>query len=143
VANAEIRAKIAESLGKCAFDLVAAGIPADAAMQIVSSYGDDEFSVRSDLLEELKKRQKLIDDREEEKHDREMELLDAQIDLTNEQADHVGDPVAGAGGIKAGGKKPGGGEGYSRMEQHKKERTRGTASRREGLQKAGSKKVGA
>jgi hypothetical protein len=142
VANAEIRAKIAESLGKCAFDLVAAGIPADAAMQIVSSYGDDEFSVRSDLLEELKERQKLIDDREEEKHDRDMELLDAQIDLTNEQADHVGDPAAGGGGIGAGGKKVGGEKGYSRMEQHKKERTRGTASRREGLQKAASKKVG-
>jgi hypothetical protein len=142
VANAEIRANIAESLGKCAFDLVAAGIPADAAMQIVSSYGDDEFSVRSDLLEELKKRQKLIDDREEDKHDRDMELLDAQIELTNEQAEHVGDPAAGAGGVRAGGKKAGSGEGYSRMEQHKKERTRGTASRREGLQKARSKKAG-
>jgi hypothetical protein len=143
VANAEIRAKIAESLGKCAFDLVAAGIPADAAMQIVSSYGDDEFSVRSDLLDELKKRQKLVDDREKDKHDREMELLDAQIDLTNEQADHVGDPAAGEGGIGTGGKKPGSEKGYSRMEQHKKERTRGTASRREGLQKAASKKAGA
>jgi hypothetical protein len=142
VANAEIRAKIAESLGKCAFDLVAAGIPADAAMQIVSSYGDDEFSVRSDLLDELKERQKLIDDREKDKHDREMELLDAQIDLTNEQADHVGDPAAGGGGTGAGGKKPGSGEGYSRMEQHRKERTRGTASRREGLQKANAKKAG-
>jgi hypothetical protein len=142
VANAEIRANIAESLGKCAFDLVAAGIPADAAMQIVSSYGDDEFSVRSDLLEELKKRQKVIDDREEDKHDREMELLDAQIDLTNEQADHVGDPAAGVGGIGAGGKKAGSEKGYSRMEQHKKERTRGTASRREGLQKANAKKAG-
>jgi hypothetical protein len=111
-------------------------------MQIVSSYGDDEFSVRSDLLEELKHRQELIDSREKDKHGREMELLDAQIGLTNEQAEHVGDPVAGAGGAKAGSKKPAGGDGYSRMEQHKKERTRGTAARREGLQKAGAKKAG-
>jgi len=141
VANAEIRANIAESLGKCAFDLIASGLPADAAMQIVSSYGDDEFSVRADLQDDLKKRQAIIDEREKEKHEREMELLEAQIELTNEQADHVGDPVAGAGGIKPAGKKPGGGEGYSRLEQHKKERTRGTASRREGLQKAKAKKA--
>jgi hypothetical protein len=142
VANAEIRAKIAESLGKCAFDLVAAGIPADAAMQIVSSYGDDEFSVRSDLLDDLKKRQEQIDTREKEKHDREMELLEAQVELMNEQADHVGDPAAGTGGAKPAGKKPVASDGYSRLEQHKKERTRGTASRREGLQKANAKKVG-
>jgi hypothetical protein len=47
----------------------------------------------------------------------------------------------GAGGTKPAGKKPGSGEGYSRREQHEKERTRGTASRREGLQKANAKKV--
>jgi hypothetical protein len=142
VANAEVRAKIAESLGKCAFDLVAAGIPADAAMQIVSSYGDDEFSVRSDLIDDLRKRQEQIDSREKEKHDKEMDLLEAQIELTNEQADHVGDPLAGSGGGTAAGKKAGSSAGYSRLEQHKKERTRGTASRREGLQKANAKKAG-
>jgi hypothetical protein len=140
VANAEIRASIAESLGKCAFDLIASGLPADAAMQIVSSYGDDEFSVRADLQDDLKKRQAIIDEREKEKHEKDMELLEAQIELTNEQADHVGDPVAGAGGAKPVGKKPGGGEGYSRLEQRKHEKTRGTASRREGLQKAAAKK---
>jgi hypothetical protein len=105
-------------------------------MEIVSSYGDDEFSVRSDLLDDLKKRQKIVDEREQEKHGLEMELQQAQIDLAKEQKEHAGD--AQAGGLSV--KKPGGG-GYTPLEQHKKERSRGTAARREGRQKAEAKKV--
>jgi hypothetical protein len=139
IANAEARAEIAEHLGKTYFDFTGGGLTSDAAMEIVSSYGDDEFSVRSDLLEKLKERQKTVDVREKEKHEKEMELLAAQIDLTKEQTKHAGEAVGGIG--SPAGKKPGSGEGYSRLEQHKHEKTRGTAARREGLQKAKGKKI--
>jgi hypothetical protein len=140
IANAEARAEIAEHLGKTAFDFSGSGWPADIVAELVSEYGDHEFSVRSDLLDELKRRQKEIDGREKEKHDKEMEFLDAQIELTREQADHVGDAALGGTGV-GGGAKSAKGEGYSRLDQHKKEKTRGTAARREGLQKAEGRKV--
>jgi hypothetical protein len=137
IANAEARAEIAEHLGKTQFDLTSAGIPADAAMEIVSSYGDDEFSVRSDLLDDLKKRQKILDDREKEKHEKEIELMDAQIEEVKARIE------AGfaKGGAEGGVKNPAKSQGYSRLDQHKHEKTRGTAARREGLQKAEAKKI--
>jgi hypothetical protein len=145
IANAEARAEIAEHLGKTALDLTASGIPSDAVMEIVSSYGDDEFSVRSDLLEDLKKRQEILDGREEEKHEKTMELLDAQIEQTREQAEHMGDAPAGSG--SGGGSKgkiltsSSGGEGYTRLEQKKHEKSRGTAARRESLQRNSGKEA--
>jgi hypothetical protein len=143
IANAEARSEIATNLGETMVNLTAAGIPVDAGMEIVSSYGDDEFSVRSDLIDDLKKRQAEIDRREREKHDKDMELLQAQIDLANEQAKHVGDaPAGGDSGRK--GKiltSSSGGEGYSRLDQKKHEKTRGTAARRESLQRRENKKV--
>jgi hypothetical protein len=46
----------------------------------------------------------------------------------------------GSGGM--GGKRAGtGGKGYSRLEQHQHEKTRGTAARRESLQKAQAKQL--
>jgi hypothetical protein len=139
VANAQVRAEIAEHLGKTAFDFSGSGWPADLIAELVSEYGDHEFSVSSDLLDRLKTRQVELDAREKEKHEKEMELLDAQIAQVKEQTEHIGD--AGAGGAQGSTvRKPGWGEGYSRLEQHQKEKTRGTAARREGLQKAQAKR---
>jgi hypothetical protein len=136
VANAEVRAKIAEYLGQAAFDMRSAGFPADAVAQIMSSYGDDEFSVRSDLLDDLKERQERVDAQEAEKHEKEMELLDAQIELTKKQAEMAGvAPVLGGTAPKPVKK----GDGYTRLEQHAKEITRGTAAHKEGLQRAQGK----
>jgi hypothetical protein len=139
VSDAEERAVIAEHLGKTAFDFSGSGWPADLIAELVSEYGDHEFSVSSDLLERLRERQTTLDEREKEKHDKEMELLDAQIEQIKEQTEHIGDaPLGGAGG-GAKPKKPGWGEGYSRLEQHKKEKSRGTSVRKEGVQKAQGK----
>jgi hypothetical protein len=143
IANAEARSEIAANLGDTMVNLTASGVPVDAGMEIVSSYGDDEFSVRSDLLDDLKKRQAEIDRREKEKHEKEMELLQAQIDLTNEQAEHAGDALIGG---ASGGKgkilaSSSGGKGYSKLDQKKHEKTRGTAARREGLQRRENKKL--
>jgi hypothetical protein len=137
VANAEARAEIAANLGKTMLDMTASGIPVDAGMEIVSSYGDEEFQVRSDLLDQLRQRQTELDKRAQERHEKEMELLEAQIRLTNEQADMAGmAPVGSAGSSK--GKQytsSSGGQGYDKLEQKRHERTRGTAAKREGIQR--------
>jgi hypothetical protein len=143
IANAEVRSQIAANLGKTMLDMTSSGIPVDAGMEIVGSYGDDEFSVRSDLLDDLKKRQAEIDRRELEKHEKEVELLQAQINLTNEQAEHAGDAALGG---TSGGKgkiltSSSGGEGYSRLDQKKHEKTRGVAARHESVQRREGKKV--
>jgi hypothetical protein len=140
VANAEARAKIAANLGETMVDLTAAGIPVDAGMEIVGSYGDEEFQVRSDLLDDLRKRQIELDERERDKHEKQMELLEAQIRLTNEQAAAAGTIPDGStgGGTRAKGKlltTGSVGEGYDKLEQKKHEKTRGTAAKREGLQR--------
>jgi hypothetical protein len=142
IANAEVRARIAADLGKTALDMTASGIPADAVMQIISSYGDDEFAVRSDLIDDMKRRQKEIDAREEEKHKNDMALLEAQIEMLKEQAAHAGDAPAGGGSSRGRMLTTGsGGEGYTKLEQKKHERSRGTAARRESLQKKENKKA--
>lgn len=142
IANAEARSKIATNLGKTMLDMTASGIPVDAGMEIVSSYGDDEFSVRSDLLDDLKKRQKEIDDREKERHDKDMEFLDAQIDEARARAENDGaenfDGGTGKGRILT---SSSGGRGYSKLEQKKHEKTRGTAAKRESLQRRGNNKI--
>ena len=140
IANAETRARIAKDLGDAGLNFAGTGIPADMTAQIISSFGDEEFSVSSDWLETLRERQKEADAREKEKHEKEMELLDAQIQLLNEQADHVGDSFSSGTGNSAGGKGKvlttgSGGNGYSRLEQKKHEKSRGTQARRESVQR--------
>ena len=137
VANAEEKSVIGANIGKMLFDITGSGIPIDAGVEIVQAYGDEEFNVRSDLLEDLRARQKKLDEEEEEKHNLDMEKLEAEIALIEEQKKHVGDAAMGFGGGGAKvGSKSGKAEGYSRLEQHQKEKTRGTAARREKMQRA-------
>jgi hypothetical protein len=128
VANAEIRSKIASNLGKSLLDIVAGGTPIDAAMQIMSSYADYEFAVRDNLIEDLKERQKVLDERAEEKHRLEMEKLEAEIDSVKRGAD-----------VSFGKNK--GDKGYTKLEQMKHEKSRGTNKRNEALAKAENKKI--
>jgi hypothetical protein len=132
ISNAEIRAGIGKMLGEMAFDLVSAGIPSDVCMELMQSYGDEEFTVRSNIFEDLKKRQAITDKREEEKHELEMERLRAEIKNIRENPGGMG-----GGGISKGS----GSSGYSRLEQKKKEKTRGTAARKQALEKAKGKKI--
>jgi hypothetical protein len=125
VANAEVRAEIAGDLSKSLFDLVAGGVPVDAAFEFIAAYGDHEFNVRSDLIEDLKRRQKEADEYERKKREKELELMDAQIEGAALQA----------------AAKAGGDGGYDRMEQRKHEKTRLAGKRDEGLSKARNKKL--
>jgi hypothetical protein len=143
VANAEARSKILANTGKAILDISAA-LPLDAAVRAVSENSDDEFKMPADVMEDLKKRQAELDRREGEKHEKEMALLDAQIALTNEQAEHAGDAPAGGGFSGGRGKiltSSSGGHGYSKLDQKKHEKTRGTAARRESLQRREGKKL--
>ena len=137
ITNFETKADICTKLGKAAFDFSGSGISLDIVMQIVQSYGDESLTLNAAWLEKLKAHQDEVDARTKEKHDKEIELLEAQIALTKEQADNVGVVPVDAGTT---GKKPST-TGYSRLEQHQKETTRGTAARRQGLQKAAGKKL--
>jgi hypothetical protein len=137
VANAEVRSKILANTGKAILDIAGAAMPLDAAVRAVSENSDDEFKIPADVMEELQHRQAEIDRREKERHEKEMALLDAQVVLTKEQAEN-------AGLVSTGGTGPGkgkilasssGGHGYSRLDQKKHERTRGTGVRRESLQR--------
>jgi len=139
IAGADKRAEIGKKLGEMGFDFTSSGWPLDVVMELVRSYGDEEFDVRSDIYEDLKRRQAEIDERTKEKHEKEMEQLEAEIEFTKEQTKHVGD--VGVGSIGSKGKKSGSGGGYTRLEQRKHEKTRGTQARRQGLQKAEAKKV--
>jgi hypothetical protein len=144
VANAETRSKILANTSEAIFNIVSATLPLDAAARTISENSDDEFKIPASVMEELRVRQMELDKREKEKYDREMALLDAQIDLTREQVENVGIPSAG-GGATGKGKiltSSSGGHGYSRLDQKKKERSRGTAARKESLQRKQGKKLG-
>jgi len=140
ILNPEKLSEIGTNFGQTFFDITGAGVPIDAGIEIARSYSAEAFTVNSDLLERLKQYQSEIKAREEEKHKKEMELIQAQIDLTNEQAKHVGD-VGVAGANTGSTHKVGKSTGYTRMEQHKHEKTRGTSARRQGKQKAEGKKL--
>lgn len=120
--------------------MTASGIPVDAVMEIVSAYGDDEFSVRSDLLDDLRTRQRELDERDREKHEKSMELLDAQIEAEKVRALNPGSGFAPGGKSKVL-TSSSGGEGYSKLEQKRHEKSKGTAATRESLQRKQGRSV--
>jgi hypothetical protein len=145
VANAETRSKILANTSEAIFNIVSATLPLDAAARAVSENSDDEFKIPADVMGMLRERQAELDRREKERYEKEMALLDAQTALTNEQAEHAGDAPAGGSAAGSKGKilaSSSSGKGYSRLDQKKHEKTRGTAARREGLQRREGKKPG-
>ena len=141
-ANAEARAKIFADLSKGTFDLTASGVPTDVSVTIAAAYGDDRLGIRSDTLKILREKQVENDARAKEKHEKEMELVDAQIDGAKASAKATAEGGgATGGGVKVPGKIPGKEGGYTRLEQHAKEKTRGTSARRESAQRAEGKKL--
>ena len=132
IENAEKRASIIRDLSQSVFDLVASGTQLASALDIVLPYGDPHLAPSADVVEKVVKQQKELEDREKEKHDADMALAEAQT----KQIEEGGGAEGGApGGVKRVGKEGG----YSKLEQRKKEKTRGALSRREGLQKARGK----
>lgn len=111
IANSVERAEIGKNIADTFFQYVAGQMPVDKAAELASVSGGDELSINSELLEDLKRRQKESDDFVKAKQEKELELLDQQIKGAKE----------GATAPKASLSKS---EGYSKLEQEKHEKTK-------------------
>lgn len=130
IANSVERAEIGEHISNTFFQYVAGQMPVDKAAELASASGGDELSIDSELLDDLKRRQKESDDANKAKRDKEMELLDIQIDNAKKGITAVG---ASVGQPKTPEKDE---KGYSKLEQEQHEKTKMPGEKRnEKLQK--------
>jgi hypothetical protein len=135
ITNAKDKAEIAGKITKGFFDLVAGGLPEDAALDISRQFSDDEFTISPELMENIRARQAVKDARETEKHEREMELMDKQIETAGQA------PAAGGAtpkpATKSGDKEKKGHSYDDPLEQKKHEKV--GAGKKQGVQKARAK----
>lgn len=80
LSNAKDRSEIAAKIGKSIFDSVAAGIPVPIAINMAQQLSDNEFSLTSELMEEIKERQEQNDKYNNEKRELELEALKASAE---------------------------------------------------------------
>jgi hypothetical protein len=133
ITNSKDKAEVSGKITKGMFDMVAAGLPMDGAIDISRQFSDDEFVVSPELMDQLRERQATKDAREAEKHEKEMELLDAQIEAARMHA-----AVPGGAKPKSGDDKEKKGHSYGdRLEQKKHEKV-GEGSK-QGIAKARAK----
>jgi hypothetical protein len=118
LSNAKDRSEIAAKINKGIFDAVAAGIPVPIAINMAQQLSDNEFSLSSELMEQIESRQKDNDLYNNEKRELELKLMQKQIDAP------VALPGAGAGKPKtSGGEGEKKGHSYAdRLEQKKHEK---------------------
>jgi hypothetical protein len=116
LSNAKDRSEISAKINKGIFDAVAAGVPIPIAINMAQQLSDNEFTLSSELMEQLESRQKENDEYTNKKRDMELELMQKQIDAP------VGVPGAGSASSSAtGGEKKG--HSYSdKLEQKKHEK---------------------
>ncbi len=82
IADLEDRAAVLEAGTRGLFDTAATGFPLDSSADLVADMSGNLIKINSKLREKLAARQKLIDQRDQEKHDAEMALLKAQASST-------------------------------------------------------------
>lgn len=129
IANSVERTEIGKNIADTFFQFAAGQMPIDKAASLASAAGGDDMSIDSELLEDLKSRQKESDDKVQLKFDKEMELLDAQIDMAKKGAVAPAVPGVGAGPQKEPKK-------YTKLEQEQHEKTKMPGEKRkEKLQK--------
>ena len=88
LSNAKDRSEIAAKINKGIFDAVAAGVPIPIAINMAQQLSDNEFTLTSELMEQLIERQKQNDTYNNKKRELELKLMQKQIDA----------PVAALGG---------------------------------------------
>jgi hypothetical protein len=132
IENAEKRSTIVSQLAAACFDLVASGVPADSALSIVLPYGDPHLDPTDAVLKKINEYQKKEDAKKDKEHELDMKLKQKEIDAPDEAPAASGGKTSSASSEK---------KGYSPLEQRKHETTRGSGSRREGLQRARGKKL--
>lgn len=112
IANSVERAEIGKNIADTFFQYVAGQMPVDKAAELASVSGGDELSINSELLDDLKRRQKESDDFVTAKQAKELELLDTQIKTAQEGTVSSAAPSVSKS------------EGYSKLEQEKHEKTK-------------------
>lgn len=138
ITDAEKRAGFFKNIMEGYFNEVSGLVPADIAIQIAADVGETDLPISNELINEVKARQKKLDEQADEKHELEMELLKQQIEnLKNPPM------MSGNGGSSpASAKKPktddnGGGHSYSnRLEQKQHEKVSSSGKSFQRLQKA-------
>lgn len=129
IANSVERTEIGKNIADTFFQFAAGQMPIDKAASLASAAGGDDMSIDSELLEDLKNRQKESDDKVQLKFNKEMELLDAQIDMAKKGGTAPAVPGVGAGPQKEPKK-------YTKLEQEQHEKTKMPGEKRkEKLQK--------
>ena len=119
------------------FNEVSGLMPAGDALAIAAAVGETDFPIDSDVIEELKKRQKKLDAQADEKHELEMELLRAQVKQTQNAANNPSPASGGSTAPKP--KKDDDGKGHSygnRLEQKQHEKVAAGGKSFERMQKA-------
>jgi len=96
LSNAKDRSEISAKINKGIFDAVAAGIPVPIAINMAQQLSDNEFSLSSELMEQIVKRQEENDKYTNEKRDLELQQLAAVLEVTKNPPL----PAGGAGGPK-------------------------------------------
>lgn len=168
IANALERAQIGKFHSENVFNLVSAQIPVDIAVEMADKNVSSDMRTTADILARLKAIQTKVDERTDEQTELENEQSEANIEQTKAQTKATEESVTAQKAMVAGGgapKKPASKEdkstkgkspaeetrekalsdkeerGYSRLEQKKHEKTRGTAKRAEKLAKHKNKSV--
>lgn len=119
------------------FNEVSGLMPAGDALAIAAAVGETDFPIDSDVIEELKKRQKKLDAQADEKHELEMELLRAQVKQTQNAANNPSPASGGSTAPKP--KKDDDGKGHSydsRLQQRQSEHVSAHGKTFERIQKA-------
>ena len=78
LSNAKDRSEISAKISKGIFDSVAAGIPVPVAINMAQQLSDNEFSLSSELMEQIEERQKEKDEYDREKRKLELEIMELQ-----------------------------------------------------------------
>ena len=167
IANALERAQIGKFHSENVFNLVSAQVPVDIAVEMADKNVSSDMRTSADILKRLADTQKKVDERTEKQTNLENEQTEANIEQTEAQTKATKEQVTMQKTAMAsgGGNKPASKEdkatkgkspaeetrekalsdkkesGYSRLEQKKHEKTRGTAKRAEKLAKHKNKSV--
>jgi len=140
IESAELRGTVVRDLAESVFQFVASGMELDSALDIVLPYGDKHLVPRAEIVRRVHAQQKKTMDMSIEKEELNIELLKAQIESAKKAAENTGNEEGGNEPAVPKSKSDGD-SGYTKLEQRKKEKTRGLASRREGIQRAKGKKA--
>ena len=136
VTNAKDKSDIAAKITKGFFDLVAGGLPEDAALDISRQFADDEFFIDPKVMEDVRRRQGIKDEREAEKHQKEMELMGKQIETAGAPPTAPGGKPKGKAAPASAGEKKG--HSYKDPLEQKQHEKVG-ANKKQGIQKAQAK----